>query len=108
MNSTVSTIIKNYEFSTIIGLLEHERNTPQNIKISIKYKSHEFIDYISILEFIKDCFNKHKFKTVEDALKITSKELKESFKSLLSIKFKVLKKEVLQVGYVGAEIKVIF
>ena len=72
----INTIIKDYEFETIIGLLDFERTTPQRVRINIEFQSNGFIDYIDMINFIETIFDTEKFGSVESAVEITSQRLK--------------------------------
>lgn len=57
----MTTIIKDYEFSTIIGLLDFERVTPQKVRVSTEFESGEFIDYVEMINFIEEIYAREKF-----------------------------------------------
>ena len=98
----MTTIIKDYEFSTIIGLLDFERERPQKVRVSVEFQSGEFIDYIEVINFIEEIYAREKFGTVESSLEICAKKLKEKFNSLSSLKMEILKTEIVKNATVGA------
>lgn len=101
----ITTLIKDYEFETIIGMLDFERVNEQKVRINAEFKSAGFIDYVEVIEFIEMIYNEHKFQTVENSLEICSQKLKEKFNSLKSLKMEILKTEILKNALVGARIE---
>ena len=51
MNAEITTLVRDHEFSTIIGMLDFERVTPQKVRINVEFKSENFIDYVEIINF---------------------------------------------------------
>jgi dihydroneopterin aldolase len=102
----INTIIKDYEFETIIGLLDFERTTPQRVRINIEFQSNGFIDYIDMINFIEIIFDTEKFGSVESAVEITSQRLKENFSNLIFLKMEILKIEIVKNALVGARIDI--
>ncbi|WP_211436533.1 MULTISPECIES: dihydroneopterin aldolase [unclassified Campylobacter] len=98
----ITTLIKDYEFETIIGLLEFERLNPQKVRINVEFQSSDFIDYVEVINFIESIYNEHKFETVENSLEVCAKNLKDKFSSLTSLKMEILKTEILNNALVGA------
>ena len=98
----MTTIIKDYEFSTIIGLLDFERVKPQKVRVSAEFESGEFIDYVEMINFIEEIYARAKFGTVESSLEICAKKLKEKFGSLSFLKMEILKTEIVKNATVGA------
>ena len=92
----MTTIIKDYEFSTIIGLLDFERVTPQKVRVSAEFESGGFIDYIEVINFIEEIYAR------ENSLEICAKKLKEKFSSLSFLKMEILKIEIVKNALVGA------
>ena len=102
----INTIIKDYEFETIIGLLDFERTTPQRVRINIEFQSNGFIDYIDMINFIETIFDTEKFGSVESPVEITSQRLKENFSNLIFLKMEILKIEIVKNALVGARIDI--
>lgn len=98
----ITTLIKDYEFETIIGLLEFERTNSQKVRINVEFQSSDFIDYVEVINYIEFIYNEYKFKTVENSLEVCSKSLKDKFSSLTSLKMEILKTEILNNALVGA------
>ena len=108
MKSEMTTIIKDYKFETIIGMLDFERVTKQEVQMNLEFCSTSFIDYVLIIDFVKNFYNERQFQSVEESLEETSKALKEKFSSLTSLKMEILKTEILPNVVVGAKINTIF
>ncbi|WP_149724508.1 dihydroneopterin aldolase [Campylobacter concisus] len=108
MKSEMTTIIKDYKFETIIGMLDFERVTKQEVQMNLEICSASFIDYVLIIDFVKNFYNERQFQSVEESLEETSKALKEKFGSLTSLKMEILKTEILPNAVVGAKINTIF
>lgn len=101
----ITTLIKDYEFTTIVGMLEFERTNPQKVRINAEFQSVQFIDYVEVIEFIEMIYNEHKFQTVENSLEICALKLKEKFSGINFLKMEILKTEILKNALVGAKIE---
>ena len=91
--------ISNLEFSTIIGILDFEREKPQKVRVDckIKYKKEDdFIDYAKVAEFIKSNMIEKKYKLIEDALDDISSTLVKNYPQIKRIKLKVTKPDILK------------
>ena len=102
----ITTLIKDYEFSAIIGLLDFERTTPQKLKFSAEFQSTEFIDYVEVINFIEQIYAEGKFGSVESSLETCAKKLKEKFSSLSFLKMEIWKMEIIKNAMVGARVEV--
>lgn len=98
----MKTIIKDLEFQTIIGCLQNERKVAQNVKFDIEYESSQMIDYTEFAAFIREIYDKEKFKFVETSLEITAKKLKEKFPNLTFLKIEILKTQLFLNAKFGA------
>lgn len=76
--------------------------------MNLEICSTSFIDYVLIIDFVKNFYNERQFQSVEESLEETSKALKEKFSSLTSLKMEILKTEILPNVVVGAKINTIF
>ncbi len=96
--------IDDLKFKAILGILDFERTTPQdivvNLTIEYDYKN-EFINYADVVELIKKDMIKHKFLLIEDALKHIAQELKKRFLSIKELKLKISKPAILDDCIVG-------
>ena len=103
----IVTLIKDYEFYAIIGMLDFERVKPQKIRINAEFKSESFVDYVEIINFIERIYNEHKFETVENSLEICAANLKREFDSIRYLKMEILKTEIIKNALVRARIEVV-
>lgn len=107
--SKITLCIDNLYFEAIVGILEHERNTPQkvciNAQIKIKYSKKKFIDYSILTNMIENTMKEKKFFTIEEALLYISKKLQSEYKNIKQINLKISKPDILQNVIVGAKIK---
>ena len=94
----ISIIIKNFEFDTIIGVLDFERVTPQkviiNTEIFYEYNS-EYLDYAKVSEIIKNILQNKEFEVLEDSLDYICSYLKNSYSNILDnmiVGAKIIKK----------------
>jgi len=85
-------------FDAIIGLYEEERESPQKVVIDIsfeyKYKKKNFIDYMNVIECVKNCVIKEKFFLLEDALEKLNSLIKDRYKSIKSLKIAICKPSI--------------
>lgn len=91
--------IENLKFQAILGILDFERVTPQdiiiNLTITYNYKKDEFINYAEVTQSIKQIMIKEKFLLIEDALTFISKQLKKEFKNIETLNLKISKPSIL-------------
>ena len=92
--------IKQLTFKTIIGLLDHERVTPQTViidcDISYSYEHDDtFIDYALVVNLIESTMNKKKFKLIETALTVLINEIKSNFTLSQSISLTITKPDII-------------
>jgi len=90
--------VEDLKFQCIIGILDFERETPQDIiiNVSIEYQfGDNFIDYAKVTELIKKIVIEEKFLLIEDAIKNLSKKLKESFPQIDTLNIKITKPSIL-------------
>ncbi len=90
--------VEDLKFQCIIGILDFERITPQDIIINLtldyEYKN-EFINYAIIVEIIKDLMLKSKFELIEEALNAINLKLNKEFNTIKSIDLKITKPSIL-------------
>ncbi len=90
--------IEDLKFKCIIGILDFERVTEQEliINVLIKYKYTDiFIDYSEISKFIKSHMKKNKFLLIEDALASLGENLKEIFPLINIVNLKITKPSIM-------------
>jgi len=102
-----SIIIKNFEFNTIIGVLDFERVTPQkvivNTEIFYEYQN-QYLDYAKVSQTIKNILQTKKFEVLEDSLDYICSYLKNEYPNILKIDLEILKPNILDEMIVGAKI----
>jgi len=90
--------IEDLKFQTIIGILDFERTTPQdvivNISLEYDYKN-KFINYADVSEKIKTSMQTKKFLLIEDALLYLSDMLKKEFQEINILELKITKPSIL-------------
>jgi len=90
--------IEDLTFQTIIGILDFERVSPQNIIINLEieyeYKN-EFINYAEVSALIKETMIKEEFLLIEDALDKLSLKLKKEFTKINRLNLKITKPSIL-------------
>ncbi len=90
--------IEDLKFQTIIGILDFERITAQeviiNLQISYSY-CNDFINYADVSELIQKTMKQKKYLLIEEALNDLSQILKENFSTIESLKLKITKPSIL-------------
>ena len=90
--------IKDLSFECIIGILDFERVTPQNVCINtcITYTyNQEFLNYALVAEHIESEMKTEQFELIEEAILSLNRSLKVTF-PLISILFlKISKPDIL-------------
>jgi len=90
--------IEDLSFKCIIGILDFERATPQEVRIDCRITytyDQEFLNYALVAEHIENAMKKHQFELIEEALLTLNRSLKASF-PLISILFlKISKPNIL-------------
>ncbi|ASM37872.1 MAG: dihydroneopterin aldolase [Campylobacter sputorum] len=104
----MKTIIKDFEFKTIIGCLEFEREHKQIITLDIEYQSSDIIDYRLVMQEIELIYKNGKFEFVEESIKVTFEKLKLKFPNLISVKIRVIKPQALKNCKVGAMDEIVY
>jgi len=103
----ISIIIKNFEFETIIGVLDFERVTPQkviiNTEIFYEYEN-SYLDYAKVSQIIKNILQTKKFEILEDSLDYICSYLKNEYPNIIKINLEILKPNILDNMIVGAKI----
>jgi len=90
--------IEDLKFKTIIGILNFERETPQDVIINLEIEYEyidEFINYADIVKLITKTMKKDKFLLLEDALKTISVKLKKEFSQIETINLKITKPSII-------------
>ncbi len=90
--------VEDLKFQCIVGILDFERVTPQDVIINIEIEynfSEQFINYAEVAERIKNLMIKEKFLLLEDAIATISTKLKENFTQINTLKLKITKPSIL-------------
>jgi len=90
--------IENLQFKTIIGILDFERVSPQDVIINLTIEYHyedTFINYAEVADCIKKIMQKEKFLLLEEALQYLSAKLKKNFPTIEKLFLKITKPSIL-------------
>ena len=90
--------IENLRFACIIGILDFERITPQDVILHVKfdyeYKT-KFINYAEVSELIKFHMQEEKFELLEEALLSLFDLVKNHYKNISTLYIKITKPSIL-------------
>jgi dihydroneopterin aldolase len=90
--------IEDLKFQCIIGILDFERQNPQDVVINLtldyKYEKN-FLNYADIVQKIKDVMIKSEFLLIEDALDYLNLKLIKEYSSIKSMNIKITKPSIL-------------
>lgn len=98
--------VEDLRFRCIVGILDFERITPQDIIINVEIDydfSKEFINYAEVATLIKNLMIERKFLLLEDAITSISQKLKEKFSQINTLKLKITKPSILPDCVVSVE-----
>jgi dihydroneopterin aldolase len=90
--------VEDLKFQCIIGILDFERVTPQDliVNLSLEYNfQDEFINYVDLIDIIKSHILEGKFLLIEDALNSLNKELNKNFPLIRKLNLKLTKPSIL-------------
>jgi dihydroneopterin aldolase len=91
--------IENLRFKTVIGVLEHERTTPQEIRIDAvfeyEYEPGNYLDYALAARLIEEHMQKMAFRLLEEALISLHDMLKLNFPFIKSLTITIAKPHIL-------------
>ena len=90
--------IEDLKFQCIIGILDFERETPQevivNLVLDYEYKN-DFINYAHVVDFIKFDLIDKKYLLIEDVFSSLPTKLKENFSTIKTLHLKITKPSIL-------------
>ncbi len=90
--------IEDLKFQCIIGILDFERSTPQdvilNLEIGYEYEK-DFINYAEVVNIIKTNMLTSNFLLIEEALKELSENIKKEFPTINTLNIKITKPSIL-------------
>ncbi len=90
--------IEDLKFQCIIGILDFERTTPQDliVNFSCEYIYEDmFINYVDIVDLIQNSMIDNKFKLLEDAILSLKSEIIKEFPLINSYTIKLSKPSIL-------------
>ena len=90
--------IEDLKFQTIIGILDFERTTPQDviINLTIEYTyEDDFINYAEVSSLIKSTMVDKEFLLLEDALVYLATTLKKDFPKIDTLYLKITKPSIM-------------
>lgn len=105
-------LIEDLTFATILGILPHERTTPQRVRIDCiigyDYSDSHFINYAQVADHITQTMRDHRFELVETALETLASTLKEAFPRIDTIDLTIRKPDILSHCTVGVQESFVF
>ena len=90
--------IEDLKFQCIIGILDFERITPQDIIINFKCSynyENEFINYVNIVDLLKKTMIINKFELIEHAILSLKSEIIKEFPLINSYTLNIAKPSIL-------------
>ena len=90
--------VEDLKFQCIVGILDFERITKQDVIINIKIEyafDAAFINYALVVDLVKSSMIENKFLLLEDALSQLSDSLKKEFLTIDSLYIKITKPSIL-------------
>jgi len=97
-------------FSAIIGILDFERVTPQDVVVNASidycYKNSRFINYAEVITIIKSQIIKKKYELLEDALTDISDNLLKKYTQIKKINLKITKPTIIPNAKVSLSINI--
>ena len=91
--------IEDLKFQCIIGILDFERKEAQDVIVNILLKynyKNGFLDYVQIVEKIRNLMIKSEFLLIEDAIEAISLNLTKEYHAINSIYLKITKPSILR------------
>jgi len=91
--------VDDLKFQCIIGILDFERVTPQEVIVNLSaeytYKKEYFINYAEIVDIVKNNLIQNKYYLLEDALNHLIETLCANFSAIEKISIKITKPSIL-------------
>jgi dihydroneopterin aldolase len=100
--------IEDLTFDCIIGILDFERKTKQQVVLNISFEyffksdGSNFIDYSEVVNLTQNIMKNEKFKLIEDAILHIRKVLKEKY-DMKNLKVKISKPNIMPNCIVSVE-----
>ena len=99
--------IEALRFDAILGLLPHERETPQPVTVdatlTYTYRPDAFVDYARVAERIRTTLQEGRFELIEEAIEAIFHDIHRFFPSVETLRVKICKPAVLPDCRVCAE-----
>ena len=100
-------LIESLTFETIIGILDHERITPQQVRIDCTidypYSAGNFINYADVTQIIEATMKHERFELIETALNLLGTTLKQNFPLIKELTLSIRKPDILSNCTVGVQ-----
>ncbi len=98
-------LIENLTFETIIGILDHERTSAQQVQIDCTidypYSEGNFINYAEVTQLIETTMRDGQFELIETALDVLGTTLKHNFPLIEELTLSIRKPDILPHCTVG-------
>lgn len=105
-------LIENLTFETIIGILDHERTSAQQVRIDCTieypYANSDFINYAEVAQIIENTMKTEKFELIETAVSVLGTTLKNNFSLIQTLSLTIRKPNILPNCTVGVQKNFIF
>ena len=91
--------IEDLRFQCIVGILDFERETPQEVIINLELEYeyiNDFINYADVAKSMRSAMTEKKFGLLEDALEHLFSLLKESYPDISALFIKITKPSILE------------
>ena len=101
--------IEELTLSSIIGILDFERITPQTIVVDLLidyfYEKNNFINYANVIALIEQLIQTQKYKLLEDALNDIQNKLLMTYPQIQKFTLKISKPNIIRNSNVALSIK---
>ena len=90
--------VEDLKFQCIIGILDFERTSPQDVIVNLKIdynNENGFINYADIVQILKETMINSEFLLIEDALESINLKLIKEYSSIKSLDLKITKPSIL-------------
>ena len=92
--------IEELTFECIIGILDFERVTPQevivDVEIEYEYEEENFINYVDVIELIEEQMIGKKYELLETAIEELSQEIVSKYSKITKLTLKISKPNIIK------------
>ena len=92
--------IEELTFECIIGILDFERVTPQeviiNVKIEYSYEKDNFINYADIIKLIEEQMLEQKYELLETAIEELTQKIVSNYSKITKLNLKISKPNIIK------------